>query len=471
LSLFATFALTVATAIATASPPTPPASPPPALLASAPDVVSKLDAGFAALAGAKAGQSPSLQVAIAQNGRIVYDQAFGSVATTTRFPIASITKMFTAVSIMQLVEQKRVNLDATVATYFPSDPHAAQITIRQLLQHTSGLWNYGDYAVDSGLATKATTPDAILQIVAAHPLTSTPGSNWAYSNSGYVVLGRIVERVSGEPLPKYEREHIFAPAGMTQTGTGAPSDGSATAPGYMSASGPPAKNYDLSWFFGCGDILSTAGDVARFDLALMNGTLLSPATFEQMQTDVVPALQYTQGLGVSVISSGGMTFVGHHGGVPGYETQNETIPAQGLAWVVLSDAFDFGTYRSDRVVIGALFPEYTANLAAVTKATENRAVTRRFVDALTGLMRGSIDRKQYSDAASAALTPQLLRQSSTALNTLGDVTKVEFIGANVTSKTSLYKYNVTYSSGTTLTWSFVLDGQGKITEIVGQNPT
>ncbi|HXM08000.1 MAG TPA: serine hydrolase domain-containing protein, partial [Candidatus Acidoferrum sp.] len=177
MSLFATFALAVATATATPAPPTPAASPPAALLASTPAVVSTLDTGLAALTGAKAGQSPSLQVAIAQNGRIVYDQAFGSVATTTRFPIASVTKMFTAVSIMQLVEQKRVNLDATVSTYFPSGPHATQITIRQLLQHTSGLWNYGDYAVDSGLATKATTPDAILQIVAARPLTSTPGSN------------------------------------------------------------------------------------------------------------------------------------------------------------------------------------------------------------------------------------------------------------------------------------------------------
>jgi D-alanyl-D-alanine carboxypeptidase len=467
-SLFASFVL----AVASASPsPPPPAMPPPALLASTPAIASKLDAGFTALAGAKAGQTPSLQIAIAQDGRVVYDRAFGSVATTTRFPIASVTKMFTAVSIMQLVEQKRIALDAPVATYFPTAPYAAQTTVRQLLQHTSGLWNYGDYAVDSGLATKATAPDDILKIVASHPLTSTPGTSWAYSNSGYVVLGRIVERVTGEPLAKYEREHIFAPAGMTETGIGPPADGSATAPGYMSAGGPPAKNYDLSWFFGCGDILSTASDIVRFDLALMNGTLLSPATFDQMQTDVVPAMQYSQGLGVSVISSAGMTLVGHHGGVPGYETENETLPAQGIAWVVLSDAFDFGTYRSNRVVIGALFPSYVTNLVAVTKATENRAVTRRFVDALAGLMRGSIDRKQYSDSANAALTPQLLQQSSAALDTLGDVTKVEFIGANVTSKTSLYEYKVTYSSGKSLTWSFVLDDQGKIADILGQNPT
>jgi hypothetical protein len=185
----------------------------------------------------------------------------------------------------------------------------------------------------------------------------------------------------------------------------------------------------------------------------------------------VPAMQYSQGLGVSVISSAGMTLVGHHGGVPGYETENETLPKQGIAWVVLSDAFDFGTYRSNRVVIGALFPSYVTNLAAATKATENRAVTRRFVDALAGLMRGSIDRKQYSDSANAALTPQLLQQSSAALDSLGDVTKVEFIGANVTSRTSLYEYKVTYSSGRSLTWSFVLDDKGKIADILGQNPT
>jgi D-alanyl-D-alanine carboxypeptidase len=464
--LIATVALAVTAATASPS-PAPSASPPAALLASSPAVVEKLNAGFADLAGSKSGQTPSLEVAVAQNGQVAYEQAFGAVATTTRFPIASITKMFTAVSIMQLVEQKRVNLDATVATYMPSAPYATQITVRQLLQHTSGLWNYGDYAVDSGLATKAARPDDILKVVAAHPLTSTPGTSWAYSNSGYVVLARIVERVSGESIANYEREHIFVPAGMMRTTVGPPPDGSATAPGYMSASGPAAANYDRSWFFGCGDVLSTAGDLARFDLALMNGTLVTPATFEQMQTEVVPAMQYSQGLGLTVYSAGGMTFVGHHGGLPGYETQNETIPAQGVAWVVLSDAFDFGTYRADRVVIGALFPTYIANLAAATKATENRAVTRRFVDALTGLMRGTIDRSQYSDAASAALTPQLLQQSSTQLDTLGDVTKVEFIGANVTAQASMYEYRVSYSSGKTLTWSFVLDGQGKIAEIVG----
>ncbi|HEY3674773.1 MAG TPA: serine hydrolase domain-containing protein [Candidatus Tumulicola sp.] len=466
-------ALAVAAASATTAPsPAPSTSPPPAPLASSRTVVSKLDAGLAALTGGNAGQSQSLEVVVAENGRIVYERAFGSVASTTRFPIASITKMFTAVSIMQLVEQKRINLDAAVATYFPSAPYATQITVRELLQHTSGLWNYADYAVNSGMATKATAPDAILKMVGGYPLTSTPGQKWAYSNTGYVVLGRIVERVSGEPLAKYEREHIYNPAGMTETTMGIPTDGSATAAGYMSANGPPAANYDRSWFFGCGDIVSTAGDLARFDLALMNGTLLAPATFTQMQTETVPAQQYTQGLGLAIYSSLGMTFVGHHGGVPGYETQDQMLPSQGVAWIVLSNAFDFGTYRADRVVLGALFPTYMAALtASTTKAREDHGVTQRFVAALTGLMRGSVDRSQYSDAASAALTPQLLAQSSSALDSLGDVTKVEFIGGNATAQASLYEYRVSYSTGKTLTWQFVIDAGGKIAEILATNPT
>ncbi len=96
-----------------------------------------------------------MEVAIAQNGRIVYDRAFGAATLDTRFPIASITKMFTAVAIMQLVQANRVDLDASVSKYLPSAPYADRITVRQLLQHTSGLWNYGDYAFNTGLVAQA----------------------------------------------------------------------------------------------------------------------------------------------------------------------------------------------------------------------------------------------------------------------------------------------------------------------------
>ncbi|MFZ0032543.1 MAG: serine hydrolase domain-containing protein [Candidatus Cybelea sp.] len=435
---------------------------PAALPAESAAVQARLNAQLAKLAGNKPTQTPALQVAIAQNGRIVYERAFGTASLDTRFPIASITKMFTAVAIMQLTESHRVDLDAKVSRYLPGAPYAEQITVRELLQHTSGLWNYGDYAFDSGLVGTPTTPMAILAMAAKHPLTSPPGTKWAYSNTGYVVLGLIVEHVSGESLAQYDREHILQPAGMTQTAMGNPEAGVPVAAGYMSASGARAGAYDPSWSFACGDIVSTASDLARFDIALLDGRLLASETFAQMQANVVPNPYGMQGLGIFVINWHGLQLVGHHGGVPGYEAENETIPARQLAWIVLSNAFDFGTPRASGIVISSLFPN---SVEPAASTPEDRVVTERFREALGSLFRGKIDQSQFSDEVNAALTPQLLTQTATQLKPLGAILKVSFLGVDKSAVATTYSYSVTFSGGQTFTWRFILDARGKIAGI------
>ena len=449
-------ALTMATSPASARSPS-------ALSAASSVVQTQIGTKLTTLVGNQPMQTPALQVAIAQNGRVSYDRAFGTASLETRFPIGSITKMFVAVAIMQLVEANRVDLDAEIQRYLPGAPHGDEITVRELLQHTSGLWNYGDYAFQSGLTATPTTPAAILAMAAGHPLTSPPGAKWAYSNTGYVVLGLIVEKVSGMPLGQYEREHIFRPADMTETTMGGPGGSVPIAAGYMSAEGRRSAAYDPSWLFACGDIVSTAGDVARFDIALLDGVLLKAGTFTKMQSDVVGADGAMQGLGVSVISWRALQFVGHHGGLPGYEAENEMIPKQGVAWVVLSNAFDFATSRANGIVLGALFPALGVTVALTT--AEDSAVTERFREALDGLMQGKVDRSQYSDTASAALTPKLLAETASQLNRLGSVLKVAFVGAARGTEGTVYSYAVTFSGGQTLTWQFILNGRGKIAGI------
>ena len=457
-----TVAVLLLSALSMATSPAPSGSPS-ALSAASGEVRTQLDAKLTALVGNQAMQTPALQVAIAQNGRVSYDRAFGTASLETRFPIGSITKMFVAVAIMQLVEGNRIDLDAKVQRYLPSAPHASGITVRELLQHTSGLWNYGDYAFQSGLTARPTAPAAILAMAAAHPLTSPPGTKWAYSNTGYVVLGLIVERVSGKTLAQYEREDIFQPAGMTETTMGNPGETVPVAVGYMSATGTRSAAYDPSWLFACGDVVSTAADVARFDIALLDGVLLKAGTFAKMQSDVVGADGAMQGLGVSVISWRALQFVGHHGGLPGYEAENEMIPKQGVAWVVLSNAFDFATSRANGIVLGALFPGLGVTVASAT--AEDSAVTERFREALDGLVQGKIDRSQYSDTASAALTPKLLAETASQLKSLGRVLKVAFVGAAHGTEGTVYSYAVTFSGGQTLTWQFILNSRGKIAGI------
>jgi CubicO group peptidase (beta-lactamase class C family) len=445
---------------ATASPdPTPPA----ALSPQSAAVQSRLDTQLSKLAGDKTMQTRALQVSIAQDGRVVYDRAFGTAASDTRFPIASITKMFTAVAIMQLVQASRVELDAKVSSYLPNAPYAEQITVRELLQHTSGLWNYGDYAFATGLAVTRTTPTAILAMAAKHPLTSPPGTKWAYSNTGYVALGLIVERVSGEPLAQYDREHIFQPAGMTQTTVGNPPADIPMAIGYMSATGTRAPAYDSSWTFACGDIVSTASDLARFDIALLGGRLLTPKMFALMQAGGIPSDLGMQGLGVFVTDWRGLQMVGHHGGVPGYEVENETIPARHMAWIVLSNTFDFGTPRANYIVISALFPKLIET--AGPAPAEDHAITERFRKALGALFQGNADRSQYTDDANAALTPEVLAKTATQLKPLGGIVKIAFLGVAGSAAGEVYSYDVTFADGQTLTWRFILDANAKIAGI------
>jgi CubicO group peptidase (beta-lactamase class C family) len=167
--------------------------------------------------------------------------------------------------------------------------------------------------------------------------------------------------------------------------------------------------YDPSWSFACGDIVSTASDLARFDIALLDGRLLEPGTFAQMQANVVPNPYGMQGLGIFVINWHGLQLVGHHGGVPGNETENETIPARQLAWIVLSNAFDVGTTRESGIVIGSLFPN---SVEPAASTAEDRAVTERFREALGSLFQGKIDRSQFSGSPStrAARSPGFTRR-------------------------------------------------------------
>lgn len=435
-------------------------------LADAPGIASQLDARLGALTGTRPDKTPALSVAIVQDGRITYARGFGSASPHTRFRIGSITKMFTALAIMQLVEQHRVKLDAKVSEYLPDVPHATEITVRELLDHTSGLWNYGDAVLNEGKAATPVTPRGILAYAGTHPLDFPPGSTYSYSNTGYVVLGLIVERVTGTTLHDDVRERILEPAGMHETTFDTVPAGAAFAAPYMSGDRPYVPGYDPSWFYAGGDMISTASDLARFDLALLDGKLVSPATFHAMIAGAVPtdAVTVSYGLGVMVVRSLGKEFVGHHGGVPGYAAENEMIPADRFAMIVLSDAFNFMTAAANNAIYGTIF-----GLMPVAsngpQLPEDRAVTARFEAALRGILSGSIDRSQFNAQTNAALTPAVVNAARTQLAPLGAIARVTYLGGQKLPSGALYSYRVVFANGSALTWNFGLDAAGKITTL------
>lgn len=214
--------------------------------------------------------------------------------------------------------------------------------------------------------------------------------------------------------------------------------------------------------FADGNIVSTAADLARFDIALLGGRLISPQTFALMRASPIntESAMSLQGLGIQMQSWRGLNLVGHHGGVPGFETQNELIPSADLAVVVLSDAFDFETPLANRVVLTALFPKLDTPAAG-----EDVAVTERFRAALTSLLRGEIDRSRYTAKVNADLTPALLAQTAEQMKPLGTVAKVTYLGKHAISGGTAYSYDVTFSGGQTMTWQFLLTPDGKVGRI------
>jgi D-alanyl-D-alanine carboxypeptidase len=240
-------------------------------------------------------EAPGLSVAIVRNGSIIFEHGFGRrglhgppVDGNTEFEVGSLTKQFTAAAILQLKERGRLSLDDRLAKYIPDFPHADELTLRELLNQTSGLSDF--VLTNHFLKISHSLPGSFERIahMASGPLHFVPGSKWEYSNTNYIALGRVIERASGESYNDYVRRHLFQPAGMSRSTTIAHEPAvSDMAAGYwrgMQMKGPlvPAPRALESWFWSAGDIVSTAGDIARWDIALQSGKIIDSADFALM---------------------------------------------------------------------------------------------------------------------------------------------------------------------------------------------
>ncbi len=242
---------------------------------------------------------PSISIAVVQDGKIVFAEAFGkaslqtSVAATpaTRYQLASVSKTFAAQAILQLEAQGKLSLSDTVSRWYPDVTGANRITLRMLLSHTGGLGNFYPTHYPAGPRGAAIAPDSIIAQWGSHALLSLPGAEFHYSNLGYQMAARIVEKVSGEPYFDYLQQHVLRPAGMTAALNldTLPDRSPLLATGYVrEALGPlqPAEYEGPGWSFGAGQVVTTATDLAKWDIAFLGGHLLPSA---QAREEVAPA--------------------------------------------------------------------------------------------------------------------------------------------------------------------------------------
>ncbi|WP_097868228.1 serine hydrolase domain-containing protein [Streptomyces sp. rh34] len=277
-----------------------------------------------------------------RNGRTrTYTAGVGDLTTGAKVPrdgqvrIGSNTKAFTAVVVLQLVGEGKIDLDAFVDTYLPGlvrgkGIDGGRITIRYLLQHTSGLPEYGIHLDDTEIRNRYFEPRELLDLALEHPADAEPGKRWKYSNTNYVVAGLIVQKVTGRPLAEEMDRRIIQRIGLRHTYFPAPGDMTVREPhprGYhRSPADGPLRDFtemDPSAGWAAGQLISTNSDLNRFFTALLAGRLLPAAQLAEMRT-TVPAgtsgLRYGLGLTSRPLSCGGV-YWGHGGDIAGYETR------------------------------------------------------------------------------------------------------------------------------------------------------
>ena len=266
------------------------------------------------------------------------------VTPATRFNIGPLDKMFTAVAAMQLVDAGKLSLDDRVARffrYYPNREVKDLVTVRQLLTHVSGLGGFRNERYRERKESIRTVTD-MLGLFSDEPLAFPPGNRVAYSDSGYVLLGAILEKLVVEEYYDLVRKAVFQKAGMADTDyPELPAQGTLVAKGYTSEGGTVRPNLDTLPNRGgpAGGGVSTAADLARFAEALRNGRLVSQSTLDLMTTPATAGAgsDLGYGLGFGVREDGGRRSFGHGGGAPGVSAELRMFPATGETIVVLSN--------------------------------------------------------------------------------------------------------------------------------------
>ncbi len=378
---------------------------------------------------------PSASVAVVKGGKVAYVKAYGmarldpamAAEPGMRYSIGSVSKQFTAAVILLLAQDGKLKLDDPVGKYLPGLTRANEVTIRQVLSMTSGYQDFWpeDYVMTSMM--KSTNPQQILDVWAKKPLDFEPGTEWQYSNTNYVVAGRIAEIAGGKPLIDQLQERIFWPLKMTGVFNSDASRLPANDPTgyYQHALGPlrPSPKEGQGWMFAAGELAMPASDLALWNISMMNRTLLAPASYDAMFTEVKlkDGKGTGYGLGVEVGVRNGHRFIEHSGEVSGFVSENIVFPDDKAAVTVLTneDASSAAGALGRKIaplVLGGASGTSGAN------AEEAAAAEKRARDIFAGLQDGKLDRTQLTAFCDAYFTQEAVDDFASSLGPLGTPT-------------------------------------------------
>ncbi|HUZ59950.1 MAG TPA: serine hydrolase [Hanamia sp.] len=286
---------------------------------------------------------------VAKNGTILLNKGYGYRDAETGvlndehsiYQLGSVTKQFTSAVILKLQAENKLSVSDKLNKYFPDYPKGDSITIKALLTHTSGIYNYtNDENFMKNEITKPKSREQMMALFENKPLDFSPGTSWSYSNSGYSMLGYIIEKVAHTSYEQAIRNFIFSPLKMTHSGfdfTGLKSPNKTI--GYFVLNGHDtarAPIVDSTISFSAGAIYSTTGDLYKWSQALENNTILTAS----QQNEAYMPVKNNYGYGWEIDSIDGKRRLFHGGGIPGYITIISRVPADDVTIILLSNASD-----------------------------------------------------------------------------------------------------------------------------------
>ena len=294
---------------------------------------------------------PSVSIAVAR-GNDLYVKAYGDAKLSPRVPatpemrykIASNSKHIAASAVMVLVQEKKLSLDDNVSRFLPTLTRANEVTVRMLLSHMSGYPDYYPLDYVASFMEKDVAAKDILEKWAKIPLDFDPGTRWQYSNTNYVIVGQIIEKITGKPLMEFLRARFFGPLGMKspvdvtrETWSKDDPDGHA-----RFALGPArwAKPEGNGWMYAAGELAMTASDLAKWDAGLMNGKVLTPESLKVLTQEVLlkggSATGYALGLAIGKTAKGTRRWA-HDGGAAWFLSENIMFPDEKISITVLTN--------------------------------------------------------------------------------------------------------------------------------------
>ena len=413
--------------------------------------------------------APSASIAVVKDGKLAYLRAYGMAdvethkpaTTAMRYSIGSISKQFTAAAVLLLAEEGKLSLDDKVGRWLPEATRAGDVTVRQLLSMTAGYQDFWpqDYVMPNMM--QPTSAQDIVAGWAGKPLDFEPSAKWQYSNTNYVIAGLIVERTAGTPLLDFLQKRIFGPLGMKSVfdTDAAPLPAGDPKRYQRFGLGPlrPAPKEGTGWTFAAGELAMTATDLAKWDISMIDQTVLKPTSYREMESDVQlnsgAASRYGLGVGVSIVN--GRRVISHGGEVSGFCAQNAVYPDERAAIVVLTN---LDATHAPQDMVTKIADVVFAPVGGEGPLTQAKNI-------FAGLQRAKIDRSRFTSNANAYFSEQALKDLAASLAPLGKPNDFSQMAEGLRGGMTFRRYSVRFSKKTLTVTTYIMP-DGKLEQYI-----